>query len=144
MHTTSSTLRDYRIAIQANRALSVMLEPGSTIESMNGTIWLTQEADTRDYCIPAGVTFCADRSGRAVLSAIDAPVLAVLREPERTACTRPRFTIDSIERLTSAARAAQSAYVAHALVRLLRGIALAVRAIAHSVTRRRTKIQSAC
>ena len=144
MHSTSSPLQANRIAIGAGRAVSVMIDSGSTIQCVNGTIWLTQQGDTRDYCIPAGVTFRADRAGQAVLSAIDAPVLAVVRARDPACCSTTRFTIDSIERLTNAARAAQSAYIANALARLLKRVAIAIRATATALTRGRRNIESAC
>jgi DUF2917 family protein len=144
MHITSSAVQANRIAIGADRAVSVMIEPGAAIQCVNGTVWLTQEGDTRDYCIPAGVTFCADRLGQAVLSAIDAPALVVVHRSDQSGCSRPRFTIDSIERLTNAARAAQSAYMAKAVARVLKRIAIAIRATAKALPRRRTNVESAC
>jgi hypothetical protein len=144
MHSTSSPLQANRIAIGAGRAVSLMIDSGSTIHCVNGTIWLTQESDTRDYCIPAGVTFCADRAGQAVLSAIDSPALAVVRARDPAGCSTTRFTIDSIERLTNAARAAQSAYIANVLARLLKRIAIAIRATAKALPRRRRNFESAC
>src|SRR5215213_8793080 len=66
-----------RIGIAANEAVSVQIRVGTAVQSLSGTIWLTQENDTRDYALPAGTTFCADRAGRAVLTALDDRAVAI-------------------------------------------------------------------
>jgi hypothetical protein len=109
-----------RIEIAGDRAVSVNVEVGATIQCVSGRLWLTQEGDARDYSVPAGVTFCADRSGRAVLSAIGGPSVVTVREARaaRSGCVPGTLTIDSIERITRDARAAQSAYFASVLTRM--------------------------
>jgi hypothetical protein len=103
-----------RREITANEAISLQIGIGTAIECVGGTIWLTQENDTRDHCVPAGTTFCADRAGRAVLTAVDDRAVVIVHYADAFASGRIPGTVqvDSIERLTHAARKAQHAALA--------------------------------
>ena len=80
MNSTSAADRVSRIRIAARQAVSVMVEAGTEIRCVSGRIWLTQEGDARDHCIPAGVTFWTDRAGQAVMSSISGPSVAIVSE----------------------------------------------------------------
>jgi hypothetical protein len=84
---------------------------------VRGKLWLTQEGDTRDHVVPAGATFCADRTGRVVLSAVDSASVVIVRKAPRY-CVPGTVAIDSIERFTRNARAAQAKFVAGLVVSL--------------------------
>jgi hypothetical protein len=145
MNNTSSMYRASRVEIAGNRAVSVEIGVGATIRSVRGRIWITQEGDTRDYCIPAGVTFCADRSGRAVLTAIDGQSVAIVRDGgvESAGCVPGSLRIDSMTRFTRAARSAQAAYLALAIARMARWLRTAIEALGSATRRHRTKIERA-
>ena len=134
------------IEIPDNRATSVKVAAGATIRCMAGKVWLTQEGDARDYCVPAGVTFCADRSGQAVLSAIEGPSTVIVQASaaEGSRCVPGTLRIDSIEELTRRARAEQAAYVAHVLMSMAASAFTAIQRLVRAALRRRTKLQSAC
>ena len=105
------------VKIPGDQAVSIDAVVGCAIRCVSGKLWLTQEGDSRDYTIAAGVTFCADRSGRAVLSAVDGPSAIIVEEIADPDCIPGKLKIDSLERLTRFARASQAEYVARALRR---------------------------
>ena len=110
-----------RIEIGNHEAVSVQIAIGTAIQCVDGMIWLTQENDTRDYCVPAGTTFCADRAGRAVLTAMDGGAVAVLHFADAFASGRVPGTVqvDSFAQLTRAARKARRDALADIAKRLL-------------------------
>jgi hypothetical protein len=143
MNNTSSANRASHIEITSNQALSVDVAPGTAIQCVSGRLWLTQEGDARDHCIPAGVTFCADRSGRAVLTAIDGPSIVMVRE--RAAGYVPgTVTVDSMDRVSRYARTLQAAELAHLLGRAGAWIVAALKAIGRQRRHRRSRIESVC
>ena len=73
MNITYSQDESRRIEIAADAAVSVQVSLGTTIQCVRGTVWLTQERDSRDHVFPAGVSFSVDTPGRAVLTAVGAP-----------------------------------------------------------------------
>jgi hypothetical protein len=93
-------------------AASFDVRAGAAIRCVAGKLWLTQEGDVRDYVVPAGTTFCTDRSGRVVVSAIDGASAVPVFERAPAHCVPGSVAIDSIERFTDAARKAQGQYVA--------------------------------
>lgn len=44
-------------------------DPGRRIEVLSGTVWLTQDGDSRDVILESGQAFDFDRHGAALLSA---------------------------------------------------------------------------
>jgi hypothetical protein len=75
MNSTQATTRaipapESLLTIGANKAASVEVAPGTSVQCMFGTVWLTQEGDQRDHVLAQGATFCTDRTGRVVLSAL--------------------------------------------------------------------------
>jgi hypothetical protein len=114
MNNTYSQPESRRIDIDGSSARSVELSVGDTVRCVRGQIWLTQEGDWRDYCLVAGVSFCADRKGQAVLSAI-AGSSAVVVERRARAAVAGTVKIDSIEEITRGARRAQAEWFASVL-----------------------------
>jgi hypothetical protein len=120
VETISAVNSARRVEIAPRDARSLHVTVGTAIQAVSGRIWLTQEGDSRDYSIPAGVTFCVDRGGRAVLSAIDgASVVIVRQDNERPRCVPGSITIHSMLQLDREARASQSAYFAALFRRML-------------------------
>lgn len=67
---------DYKLAwrplrLRQRQAVSIEAQRGTQIRSLRGELWITQEGDPHDYFVPAGMFFCADRTGRIVVSALD-------------------------------------------------------------------------
>jgi hypothetical protein len=117
MNNTSVQSKSRRIELAEGLAVSVQGLPGDAIRCVRGNVWLTQEGDWRDYCLVAGVSFCADRRSRIVLSAIDAPG-AVVFEPRAGgahAIVRGRISIDSLETIVRAAQRARREWLSRAL-----------------------------
>lgn len=107
-----------RIEIGAGAAVSVHVSIGTTLQCLRGSIWLTQEGDSRDHAVPAGTTFCVDTPGRAVLTAIDGASVVRVTPPApgtQSAAVPGRLSIDSMDLLVSTARTAQAVYVRRAL-----------------------------
>jgi hypothetical protein len=119
MNNTLREDRASRVRIAPRQAVSVDLETGDAIHCASGVIWMTQEGDARDHCVPAGVSFCADRKGQAVLSAVDGTSDVIVRRgTPNGGCIPGTLRIDSIERLTHAARNAQASAIAAAAARV--------------------------
>lgn len=57
------------------------------IEAYEGTLWVTQEGDPRDYFLEAGQKFVATRPGLTVVQAMKVPVIF----SARTLASKPRF-----------------------------------------------------
>ena len=144
MNTTASMHGASRIEIGGRRAASVDVAVGATIQCVKGRLWITQEGDTRDYCVPAGVTFCTDRNGRAVLSAIDETSVAIVRKSQSQSCTPGSLRIDSVERMVRAARSAQAAYIGTAFTRAAYWVLGRVEALFRTALRQRPRTESAC
>lgn len=142
MNTTASMHRASRIEIGGRRAASVDVAVGATIQCVKGRLWITQEGDTRDYCVPAGVTFCADRKGRAVLSAIDETSVAIVRPSQSRSSVPGSLRIDSLDRLVQAARSAQAAYVGAVFTRAAQRVLKMAEALSKAALRQPPKTES--
>lgn len=112
-----------RIDIAARQAVSVQVSVGTRIQCMRGNVWVTQQSDVRDYCFAAGLTFCIDKPGQAVLTSLSGASAVLVRSPGSYAMdgiVPGTIRIDSLEQLTGAARQARSDYVARVFSRLMR------------------------
>lgn len=119
MNTTSVLAESSRIEIPGDAARAVEVRAGATISVVRGKVWITQEGDARDHCVCAGVTFCADRDGRAVIGAVEGPAAAIVTMPEAAAARRMRpgtLRIDSVAHIAREARRVQAESVARAFV----------------------------
>ena len=135
MNNTYSQAESRRIDIAGSAARSVELSVGDTIRCVRGQIWLTQESDWRDYCLVAGVSFCADRNGQAVLSAIGGSS-AVVVEPRARAAVPGTVKIHSVQAITRGARRAQTEWVASTLRNALAWAHSRIQAALHVLRRR--------
>lgn len=123
MNSTYSQGKSSRIDIAVGEAVSVQVSYGTLVQCLHGHVWLTQEGDARDHFFAAGLTFCIDKPGRAVITALDGPGVVIItrRACGMTAAYIPgTLTIDSLERLTAAARQAQSEHMRRGLAWALR------------------------
>jgi hypothetical protein len=113
MNNTSVHSESRRIDLAEGAAVSVQCDVGDVVRCMRGKIWLTQEHDSRDYCLVPGVSFCADRQGRIVLDAIGAPgAVVVERRSGAHALARGRLSIDSLHTIVRAAQRARREWIA--------------------------------
>jgi hypothetical protein len=123
MNNTYLPAESSRIDIPADRAVSVHVAVGTQIQCMLGNVWLTQHSDHRDHCFSAGLTFCIDKPGQAVITSIHGAAVVLVRNPESCAVAGlvpGTMRIDSLEQLTRAAAQARADYVAGVIARLIR------------------------
>jgi hypothetical protein len=59
------------IRLQRDQHLRLSDARGWKVKSVNGTVWITQEGDSRDIVIRPGQSFVLDRNGTALLSALN-------------------------------------------------------------------------
>ena len=68
---------------------------GWTIKAVSGTIWITQESDSRDIVLKAGDTFVLDRKGSTLVSPLGDAKLCLKRDSvnrsEKTRKTLSKF-----------------------------------------------------
>ena len=84
---------------------------GVTLRVNRGTVWITQENDTRDIVLGAGDTWRVERPGRTIIAAQSRAVLwAVGRGMERAArrASQPAGAAALVRRLASALAASGS------------------------------------
>jgi len=113
-----------RIDIAARQAVSVQVSVGTRIQCMRGNVWVTQQSDVRDYCFAAGLTFCVDKPGQAVLTSLNGASIVLIRTPDSCPIgdmVPGTIRIESLEQLTGAARQARSDCLAGVISRLIRG-----------------------
>jgi hypothetical protein len=79
----------------------------------------------------AGMTFCTDRGGRVVLSAIEGSAVALVREAAPASCVPGTVTIDSIRQVTREAELAQARYISGLFARAAERLLGALRRTVH-------------
>ncbi|MBI1891202.1 MAG: DUF2917 domain-containing protein [Burkholderiales bacterium] len=62
---------DSAVRLQRDQHMRLQDARGWQIKSVNGTVWLTQEGDSRDIVLRKGQSFVLDRDGTALLSALN-------------------------------------------------------------------------
>ncbi|CAN0437718.1 unnamed protein product, partial [Phaeothamnion confervicola] len=67
-----------RITLPAGRYAVFADAAGTRIACADGTLWITQYADTRDIVLRAGDSFVVDRDGKVVVSAVSDSVFAAI------------------------------------------------------------------
>lgn len=115
------------LQLAEGRAVTVRARRGTVVRSVQGRVWVTQDGDQRDYVVPAGARYCAARTGRIVVSAIDGDSrIAVSRErpvPSGLwAHNAVRFDADFAGTLENAARQAMADQVASLLRSVWQGV----------------------
>lgn len=71
-----------RLAIGSGNTLRVDDAQGRLLYVWQGSVWLTQEGDSRDHLLQAGDSFQLDRAGTALISSLDEGALISLTPPE--------------------------------------------------------------
>lgn len=61
---------DCAVHLQGDQHMRLRDARGWQVKSVNGTVWLTQEGDSRDIVLKKGQSFVLDRDGTALLSAL--------------------------------------------------------------------------
>lgn len=146
MNSTAMRQHATPLDVRSGVALSLWLAKGATVRCLSGQVWLTQQDDPRDYCFPAGVAFCADRTGHAVLTAMNGDARVRVYAPG----TAPRpvvpgtVSIDSVEVLTRSARGAQAAFMGKVVGRFVRWCARMGQGALRAGRAVRGKRQAAC
>lgn len=77
-----------RLGIRRSSTLRLDDAQGSLIYVWHGTVWLTQERDSRDHLLRTGDSFQLDRAGMALISSVgDGAVISLTpqRQQERAA-----------------------------------------------------------
>lgn len=70
---------DCEIKLQRDQHMRLSDAQGWKIKAVDGTVWITQEGDSRDIVLRNGESFVFDRAGKVLLSALDRAVLCVKR-----------------------------------------------------------------
>ena len=70
-----------RLPLDPRRAESIAATRGTAVRSLEGTIWLTQEALPHDYILIPGTRFVSRSSGRIVLTALEGAAVAQVYAP---------------------------------------------------------------
>ena len=70
-------MEDASMELARNQMLTITGGLGMTVTCVRGSIWITQNNDSRDVVLATGETFVVDRDGVALLSAM-APSLSLI------------------------------------------------------------------
>jgi hypothetical protein len=70
-----------RLALHPQRAESIAATRGTVVRSLQGTIWLTQEAVPHDYFLIPGTRFVSESDGKIVLTSLDGAAVAQVYAP---------------------------------------------------------------
>lgn len=77
------------VALRQEQHLRMRDAFGWTIKAVSGTVWITQESDSRDIVLKAGDSFVLDRQGSTLVSPLGDAKLSLKRESlNRTEKTR--------------------------------------------------------
>jgi hypothetical protein len=70
------------VALSGDQHLRMRDADGWTIKAGSGTLWITQESDSRDIVLKAGDSFVLDRPGSALVSSLDGATIFIKRATE--------------------------------------------------------------
>ena len=65
--------------IAKNKVLQIRQALGMTIECLEGSVWVTQDGDTRDVVLDAGHIYKVDRQQRTLIQALDSARVRLIR-----------------------------------------------------------------
>lgn len=65
------------MAMKKNALLSIARPLGCRIDCLEGTLWITQDGDSRDTVLSAGEHHVADRGPRLIVQALEAGVVRI-------------------------------------------------------------------
>ncbi|HEY8102122.1 MAG TPA: DUF2917 domain-containing protein [Burkholderiaceae bacterium] len=68
------------VALRQEQHLRMRDALGWTIKAVSGTIWITQESDSRDIVLKAGDSFVLDRPGSTLISPLGDAKLSLKRD----------------------------------------------------------------
>ena len=101
-----------RIALAADQFVKLEDAVGVRLVSRCGSVWITQDGDSRDIVLEAGEAFVLDRVGPSIVQALGPAVLAIA-EPVRP--RRPGGLVERLKSFAGAARLALAAAPGHGL-----------------------------
>ncbi len=79
---TTPALHVYRSALRRRQSLVLADAVGTVVAVDRGSVWITQEKDTRDIVLSRGMRFQIDRPGRTIVAAEAPSVLQLLVPPD--------------------------------------------------------------
>lgn len=78
---TTTALHIHRSALRRRQSLVLADAVGTVVAVDRGSVWITQEKDTRDIVLSRGMRFQIDRPGRTIVAAEAPSVLKLLVPP---------------------------------------------------------------
>lgn len=76
------------LLLRHNDYLHLHRADGWTVTALSGSVWITQDGDTRDIVLAAGNSFTLDRKGRAMLSVFGDARICIARDTVSCAPSR--------------------------------------------------------
>jgi hypothetical protein len=84
----------FSVRLAAGQELQLHDVAGWTVVCRSGTVWITQEADSRDLFLKDGEGFALDRDGLAIVRACRNALLSIRAPAGRRAASRPQRWTD--------------------------------------------------
>ena len=75
------------LCLKRNKVVKVRSGIGHTVVCHSGSVWVTQDGDTRDVILHAGETFTFDRDGPALLQAFEPGAISIVQAGGQTRAT---------------------------------------------------------
>jgi len=76
------------IGLPKRRLLALAGRRGERIESLRGSVWVTQDDDQRDLVLAAGEAHVIERDGPVLVQALEAALVCVQRLPAAAGASR--------------------------------------------------------
>ncbi len=83
------TLASPLLALEAGQIVTLDDACGARIEPRQGTVWITEEGNTRDFVVQPGEAFVVTRGGRTLVQAMRRAWVSVQETGLRCVPTRP-------------------------------------------------------
>jgi hypothetical protein len=83
---------DQVLELRDGDSLNLSDARGTTLRVTRGTLWVTQEHDTRDVVLRAGDVWTVERQGLTIIEAQRASTVCLVGEAAQAAHARPRRT----------------------------------------------------
>jgi hypothetical protein len=72
------------LCLKRKKVVKVRGGIGHTVVCHSGSVWVTQDGDTRDVILYAGESFTFDRDGPALLQALDPGAISIVQSKGQT------------------------------------------------------------
>ena len=101
-----------RIVLAADQFVKLEDAVGVRISNGRGTVWITQDGDTRDVVLGPGDAFIIDREGPSIVQALQPAELTIVEPKQRP---RAAYLLHRIRLFGTAVRLALGARPGHSL-----------------------------